>query len=57
MKFEEIPKEYQIQYDNQCHCGRKHIVFTQTWQCPEYDTAIYIQCDCGDYVSFILPVM
>lgn len=57
MKFEEIPKGEQFEYTNKCiNCSKEIKLFTQIDNNPEYFTYVYIQCNCGEYVRFDLPV-
>ena len=44
-------------YTQQCkYCGAAITVLTQQDDEPEYRTQVYVQCQCGDYVEFNLPV-
>lgn len=56
MKKEEIHPSLRTEYAESCVCGKAMTVLTQRENSPEYDTEIYILCDCGEYVEFILPV-
>jgi len=56
MKIEEIPEYSSYNYKQECECGKVHIVLTQRPDFPEYETEVYILCDCGKYIEFILPV-
>lgn len=56
MNLDEIVSSYQYEYFSDCSCGKKYKVLTQKDNFPEYHTEIYLQCDCGKYVEFILPV-
>lgn len=38
------------------NCGKEIQISTQQDRNPEYYTDIYIKCDCGNSVSFLLPV-
>lgn len=55
MKLEEISK-WNDEYIEKCICGKSLKVFTQEDDRPEYHTHIYIPCECGEYIQFILPV-
>lgn len=44
------------EYENTCECGKVHKVLTQEDSFPEYHTEVYVYCDCGQYVEFVLPV-
>ncbi len=49
--------EYAQTYTSKCSkCGKVFEVSTQDDDRPEYYTDIYIRCDCGNSVEFILPV-
>lgn len=39
-----------------CDCGRKHVVFTQSDDSPEYRTDIRVLCRCGELVEIVIPV-
>ena len=44
-------------YTEKCpECGNKISVSTQKDECPEYYTTIYVMCNCGVSVKFVLPV-
>ena len=43
-------------YSESCECGRVIEVSTQTDNCPEYYTDVYVKCVCGKSVAFLLPV-
>ncbi len=57
MKFDEILPYRTCSYTKTCSCcDLKHQILTQHDDCPEYYTDIYLQCQCGEYVEFELPV-
>lgn len=56
MKIDEIPSGYQYIYRQTCDCGKDHCILTKRNNCPEYETLIYIFCDCGEYVMFEIPI-
>lgn len=57
MRFDEIPKWRQTIYQKRCEkCDYTMNVSTQRDDSPEYYTDVYIQCDCGNWVKFDLPV-
>jgi len=57
MDLDDIPKGSRTEYYETCKlCDKKHKVLTQCANNQEYDTYIYIECDCGEYIEFILPV-
>ena len=43
-------------YTNECECGKEIKVSTQQDRCPEYEADVYVLCDCGKSVHFVLPV-
>lgn len=43
-------------YKNECECGNEIEVSTQRDTCPEYYTWVYVKCECGKSVGFMLPV-
>lgn len=57
MELKKIPESETFDYSEKCtKCKKKHLLMTQSDEDPEYYTDIFIQCDCGDYVKFRLPV-
>jgi hypothetical protein len=57
MKIEEIPLGLRNEYISICTCcGLSQKILTQRDNLPEYETEIYLQCQCGEYIQFILPV-
>lgn len=56
MKIDEIPPGLRYQYISSCSCTKEYIVLTQKNDFPEYETEIFIKCDCGEFVFFKLPV-
>lgn len=57
MKYEEIPSEDRYKYTVVCDCcSMPTTVMTQEDRMPEYHTWIYVQCACGEYLKFDLPV-
>jgi hypothetical protein len=57
MKYEEIPEYLASPYIKKCPCcGIEQEIRTQNDNFPEYDTQVYLKCQCGEYIEFILPV-
>lgn len=57
MKLEQINRFSRNPYVQECsNCGVKQTILTQRDNGCEYATDIYLQCQCGDYILFILPV-
>jgi len=57
MKKEEIDEWERHEYKEKCSkCGRELVCLTQRDFDPEYYTAVYVKCECGEYVYFSLPV-
>ncbi len=57
MKITDISDEDANSYTEVCSCcGLKQIILTQRDNYPEYYTNIYLQCQCGEYIKFQLPV-
>ena len=48
--------EFSQVYKNKCECGKVIEVSTQKDENPEYYTDVFVRCDCGKSVAFILPV-
>lgn len=43
-------------YKEKCKCGNEVIALTQDDRSPEYYTDVGIVCECGEIVTFSLPV-
>lgn len=59
MKLSEIEATYdgRAQYTEKCtKCDRVQSVRTQEDNCPEYYTGVFVECPCGEWVKFSLPV-
>ena len=58
MKLEEFESMWSRHgYSETCkNCGKESRVYTQEDRNPEYYTAVYIECTCGEYLKFELPV-
>ncbi len=57
MKIEEIREFSRCSYEKECSCcGIMQEILTQGGNSPEYETEIYLKCQCGEYIEFILPV-
>lgn len=53
---EDIINSRQI-YTQECPlCTLSINVITQRDDFPEYEAQVYVQCQCGNYIEFILPV-
>lgn len=56
MKIDDIPTGLRHEYHVKCICGKIFTALTKISNDPEYETEIFIKCDCGEYVEFNLPV-
>jgi hypothetical protein len=56
MDMYDFGSEYAQTYKEICECGRIVELSTQTDNCPEYYTDVYVKCECGKSVHFELPV-
>ena len=65
MKLEEFKKsgkpEYystiSTPYEKECaECHKKHVLYTQADEHPEYYAEVALECTCGEMVVFNLPV-
>lgn len=57
MKLEKIVENHRYLYVEQCPCcALKQEILTQDDDFPEYHTEIYLKCQCGEFIEFILPV-
>ncbi len=55
--MDDFGSEFAQTYTNVCaKCGKVFELSTQQDDMPEYYTRIYIRCECGDSVKFVLPV-
>lgn len=48
--------EFSQVYKRKCQCGKVVEISTQKDERPEYYTNVFVKCDCGKSVQFILPV-
>ena len=56
MKREDFPK-CKIEYSQECPCCElKMCVYADKYNDPEYEYEVYVQCQCGEFLEFILPV-
>ncbi len=54
---DDLRKNFLEKYIENCHfCSQDIVVVTQRDSFPEYVTEVYVQCVCGEYVKFNLPV-
>lgn len=56
MKLDEVPEFLRNEYNFKCRCGRVYKCLAQVDEEPEYYTALFLRCDCGEYVKMVLPV-
>lgn len=57
MNKDDIPIYRRTEYIQVCSCcGLVQKILTQGNNFPEYETEIYLQCQCGEFIEFILPV-
>ena len=57
MKIEKIDEDDRYEYKKLCDCCDLEImILTQKDSFPEYYTRVYLQCSCGNFVEFVLPV-
>jgi len=57
MKLEEIYKNHRNSFIQKCsYCGLDQEILTQDDDFAEYHTEIYLRCQCGEFIEFILPV-
>lgn len=57
MKLEEVPPFRRREYIKECPtCQLEQKILTQQRNLQEYDTNIYLECQCEEYLEFILPV-
>jgi hypothetical protein len=48
--------EFAQTYSENCKCGKVIEVSTQEDNHPEYKTEVFVKCQCGESVAFLLPV-
>lgn len=57
MYIEEIPEEDRYEYTVYCEtCCIFQQILTQKIENTHCNTHVYLKCNCGDYLLFILPV-
>jgi len=57
MNKDEIPIHRRVEYVQTCvYCGLEQVILTQQNNFCEYETEIYLECQCGEFIEFILPV-
>lgn len=57
MKIDDIPQFRRVAYKKVCSlCYSEQLILTQDDNYPEYETEIYLQCQCGEFIAFVLPV-
>ena len=57
MQINEIPEGLRNPYVKECEiCGIEQTILTQRGNFPEYETEVYLKCQCGEFIEFILPV-
>ena len=57
MNIEDIPRGLCHEYNQICDfCGMTTTILTQRDNQPEYEAEVYVQCQCGNYIEFNLPV-
>lgn len=55
--MKQIYEANRFEYKETCeNCGKITSVWTQQDDSPEYVTHVFLKCQCGDYIKFILPV-
>jgi hypothetical protein len=56
-KEQKFKSLYNFSYIEKCdNCGEKIQIKTQPDHFNQYTTTVYIQCSCGHYVEFTLPI-
>jgi len=57
MRHKEIPELDRVIYQKTCDvCDHVINISSQRDNGPEYYTCVYVQCECGNWMEFILPV-
>lgn len=57
MNIEDIPLDLRNEYKKTCPlCTMTMIILSKADNWPEYYAEIYVQCQCGEYLNFELPV-
>lgn len=57
MNKHDIPPGKRTEYFKTCElCKMELCVFAQADNGCEYETEIYLECQCGDFIEFVLPV-
>ena len=57
INIEDIPEGLRVKYIKKCPlCLIENTMLTQHDNDPEYYTEIYLQCQCGNFIEFNLPI-
>ena len=57
MKFEQIPRAMRENYTEICPCcGYYNTILTCDAKEAIHEAEVYMQCHCGEWLEFILPV-
>ena len=56
MDLEQTDESHRYEYIKWCSCGNQIKLLTQEDRFPEYHTDVYVECQCGQYLLFQLPV-
>jgi hypothetical protein len=57
MELKNIPECARFAYIKKCpYCYIEQKILTQHDNFPEYHTEVFLKCQCGEYIEFILPV-
>lgn len=57
MYINDIPEGCRVEYKQVCPCCHmEQKILSQRNNFPEYETEIYLECQCGEFIEFVLPV-
>lgn len=57
MNLEDIPEGMRDEYHADCDvCGMKTTFLSSYNDTPEYEHDLWIQCSCGNYIHFVIPI-
>ncbi len=57
MRYDEISNGSRYSYTKECErCLLVHEILTQEADFQEYDTNVFLKCQCGEFLEFVLPV-
>jgi len=57
MNKEKLLDSYNQEYTQECpSCSKALTIISQKDHNPEYYTSVYVKCECGEWVEFVVAV-